>query len=53
MLLTTLNNKKDIYKTFDIELVLVIEVERAQFYRARAELELSTSSPDEPELFKY
>ena len=28
-----------------------LEVERAQFFRARAELELSKSSPDEPELF--
>ena len=35
------------------KLVEVIEVERAQFYRARAELELSTSSPDEPELYKF
>ena len=30
-----------------------LEVERAQFFRARAELELSKSSPDEPELFIY
>ena len=30
-----------------------LEVERAQFFRARAELELQLSSPDEPELSNF